>query len=68
MTNFMVNNRTDIINVFLFWFHSSIFSCFKDLLANDDIKIDWLFRMSFANDIAKVSDIYIIADVMGFIF
>ncbi|KAL9987194.1 hypothetical protein ACROYT_G001458 [Oculina patagonica] len=25
----------------------------QDLLANDDIKIDWLFRMSFANDIAK---------------
>ena len=30
------------------------FICFQDLLANDDIKLDWLFRMSFANDIAKV--------------
>ncbi|CAH3132089.1 unnamed protein product [Porites lobata] len=25
----------------------------QDLLANDDIKLDWLFMMSFANDIAK---------------
>jgi len=37
-------------------------------LANDDIKIDWLFRMSFANDIAKVSDIYIIEVVMALYF
>jgi len=26
----------------------------QDLLANDDIKLDWLFRMSFASDIVKV--------------
>ena len=57
-----------IHNVFLFWFHFSIFTCFKDLLANDNIKIDWLFRMSFANDIAKVSDIYNIVDVMRLSF
>ncbi|XP_068741213.1 atrial natriuretic peptide receptor 1-like isoform X3 [Montipora capricornis] len=25
----------------------------QDLLANDDIKLDWLFKMSFANDIVK---------------
>ena len=50
------------------FFYLSLFTCFKDLLANDDIKIDWLFRMSFANDIAKVSDIYIIVDVMGLSF
>lgn len=33
-------------------------------MANDDLKIDWLFRMSFANDIAKVSDVYIIVGVI----
>lgn len=37
-------------------FFNLIFFYFKDLLANDDIKIDWLFRMSFANDIAKVTN------------
>lgn len=51
-----------------FFYYRSLFTYFKDLLANDDIKIDWLFRMSFANDIAKVSDIYIIEVVMALSF
>ena len=27
----------------------------QDILLNDDIKLDWTFRMSFASDIARVS-------------
>ena len=28
---------------------------FKDILLNDAFKLDWTFRMSFASDIARVS-------------
>ena len=27
----------------------------QDILLNDDIKLDWTFRLSFATDIARVS-------------
>ena len=27
----------------------------QDILLNDDFKLDWTFRMSFASDIARVS-------------
>lgn len=28
-----------------------------DVLSNTNIKLDWIFKLSFASDIAKVSDI-----------
>lgn len=35
--------------------------CLKDILAADNVKLDWFFRLSFANDIATVRFVYISA-------
>ena len=30
--------------------------CIQEILTNEDIQLDWLFRLSLISDLAKVSD------------